>query len=242
MSPKIVEDLAPTGVLRAAINLSNFLLVTGRNDEGEPAGVSPDMAQEVARRLGVELKMVEYKTPGEIADDAGNNAWDIANIGSEPQRAEKIDFTSAYCEIQATYLVSADSSLESIDQVDRPGIRIAVSARSAYDLWLDRNIREAELVRAQGLDASYELFVSKKLDALAGLRPKLMQEVEKLEGARILPGQFTAVQQSIGCAKNRESGAFFLREFVEEAKASGLVAELIEKHGVTGRLSVAPPA
>ena len=242
MSPKIVEDLAPTGVLRTAINLSNFLLVTGRNDEGEPAGVSPDMAQEVARRLGVELKMVEYKTPGEIADDAGNNVWDIANIGAEPQRAEKIDFTSAYCEIQATFLIPANSSLESIDQVDRPGIRIAVSARSAYDLWLDRNIREAELVRAQGLDASYELFVSKKLDALAGLRPKLMQEVEKLEGARILPGQFTAVQQSIGCNKNRESGAVFLREFVEEAKASGLVAELIEKHGVTGRLSVAPPA
>ena len=241
MSPKIIEDLAPTGVLRAAINLSNFLLVTGRNDEGKPAGVSPDMAQEVARRLGVKLKMIEYKTPGEIADDAGNNAWDIANIGAEPQRAEKINFTSAYCEIQATYLVPVDSTLESINQVDRPGIRIAVSARSAYDLWLDRNIREAELVRAQGLDASYELFVSKKLDALAGLRPKLMQEMEKLEGARILPGQFTAVQQSIGCNKNRKSGAAFLREFVEEANASGLVAKLIEKHGVTGRLSVASP-
>ena len=239
MSPKIVEELAPTGVLRAAINLSNFLLVTGRNVQGGPTGVSPDIAQEVATRLGVELKMIEYKSPGEIADDAGNNAWDIANIGAEPQRAEKIDFTNAYSEIQATYLVPENSSLKSIDQVDQPGIRIAVSARSAYDLWLERNIRKAELIRAQGLDASFNLFVAEKLDALAGLRPKLIQEVEKVEGSRILPGQFTSVQQCIGCNKNLDSAAVFLQEFVDEAKTSGMVAQLIKKHHVSGRLSVA---
>ena len=112
MSPKIIEQLAPKGVLRVAINLSNFLLVTDRSAEGNPAGVSPDMAAEVARRLGVGIEYVEYKTPGEIADDAGKDAWDIANIGAEPQRAEKIDFTRAYCEIQATYLVHPGSSLK----------------------------------------------------------------------------------------------------------------------------------
>ena len=117
------------------------------------------------------IEYVEYKTPGEIADDAGKDAWDIANIGAEPQRAEKIDFTRAYCEIQATYLVPPGSSLKSIEEVDQSGVRIAVSERSAYDLWLSRNIQSAELVRAKGLDASYELFVNEKLDALAGLDP-----------------------------------------------------------------------
>ena len=148
----------------------------------------------------------------------------------------------AYCEIQATYLVPPGSSLKSIEDVDRSGVRIAVSERSAYDLWLSRNIQSAELVRAKGLDASYDLFVSEKLDALAGLRPKLMEENEKMAGSTILPGQFTAVQQSIGCGKNREEGLAFLVEFVEETKTSGFVADLIEKHGVVGRLSVAPPA
>ena len=242
MSPKIIEQLAPKGVLRVAINLSNFLLVTDRSAEGNPAGVSPDMAAEVARRLGVGIEYVEYKTPGEIADDAGKDAWDIANIGAEPQRAEKIDFTGAYCEIQATYLVPPGSSLKSIEEVDQSGVRIAVSERSAYDLWLSRNIQSAELVRAKGLDASYELFVNEKLDALAGLRPKLMEENEKMAGSTILPGQFTAVRQSIGCGKNCEEGLAFLVEFVEETKTSGFVADLIEKHGVVGRLSVAPAA
>ena len=121
-------------------------------------------------------------------------------------------------------------------------MRIAVSERSAYDLWLSRNIHFAELVRAKGLDASYELFVNEKLDALAGLRPKLMEENKKMAGSTILSGQFTAVQQSIGCGKNREEGLAFLVAFVEETNTSGFVADLIEKHGVVGRLSVAPPA
>jgi len=242
MSPEIVKDLAPSGTLRAASNMSNFLLVTGRTTNGDPDGVAPDMASELARRLGVGVELLPYASPGEIADDAGTGAWDIGNIGAEPKRAEKIDFTAAYCEIQATYLVPAGSPFESIEDVDRPGTRIAVSARSAYDLWLERNIKHAELVRSSGIDASFELFVSEGLDALAGLRPRLTADVENLPGARILEGQFAAVQQAIGCTRGRDAGAAFLREFVEETKASGFVAALIEKHGVTGRLSVAPPA
>jgi polar amino acid transport system substrate-binding protein len=240
MSPEIVKDLAPHGVLRVAINMSNFLLVTGRNQDGEPTGVSPDLASELARRLGVDLRFLEYKTPGEIADDAATDCWDIANIGAEPKRAEKIDFTPAYCEIQATYLVPVGSSLNTIEQIDRPGVRIAVSARSAYDLWLERNIKYAELIRAQGLDASFELFVNEKLDALAGLRPKLVSDLEKIPGARILEGQFTAVQQAIGCTKGKVAGAAYLKAFVEETKRSGFVAQLINKHAVINRLTVAP--
>ena len=242
MSPEVVKDLAPTGVLRAAINMSNFLLVTGRAENGDPDGVSPDMARELANRLGVELKLMQYKTPGEVADDAGTGTWDIGNIGAEPQRAEKIDFTAAYAEIQATYMVPAGSPLQNMEDVDKAGIRIAVSARSAYDLWLERNIKHAELVRTQGLDASFELFVNDKLEALAGLRPRLITDIEKLPGARILDGQFTAVQQAMGCTRGLEAGAVYLKAFVEELKASGFVAASIEKHGTTGRLSVAPPA
>ncbi len=240
MSQEVVSQLAPTGVLRAGINLSNFLLVTGRSATGDPEGVAPDMAREIANRLGVPIKYVPFKTPGELADAAATNTWDIGLIGAEPQRAEKIAFTAAYCEIEATYLVPAGSPLKAIADVDKPGIRIAVTGRSAYGLWLDRNIRHAQLVKTDTLDSSYDKFVADKLDALAGLRPRLISDVKKLPGARILDGQFSAVQQAVGTERKNEAAAAFLRTFVEEAKASGLVARLIERHKVVG-LSVAPP-
>lgn len=240
MSENIAEQLAPTGVLRAGINMSNFLLVTGRTESGDPDGVSPDMARALAERLGVPVKMVPFPTPGELADAAADDVWDIGNIGAEPQRAEKIAFTLAYSEIEATYMVPPGSPIRSIGEVDRPGIRIAVSARSAYELWLSRNIKHAELVLAQGLGAAFQLFVDEGLDALAGLRPGLIGDVEKLPGARILGGQFSAVQQAIGVPRSRpESAAAFVAAFVEEAKTSGLVASLIARHGVEGRLMVA---
>ena len=242
MSQSVISELAPHGVLRAAINMGNFLLVTGRTPSGDPAGVSPDMARAIADRLGVPVQYVPYARPGELADDAGKDKWDIGNIGAEPARAEKIAFTAAYAEIEATYLVPAGSPLHSIADVDRPGVRIAVTARSAYDLWLERNIKHAALLRANGGPATLEMFINDKLDALAGLRPGLIGDVEKLPGARILDGQFTAVQQAVGTARANAAGAAFLSAFVEEAKASGLVASFIAKHGVTGRLSVAPPA
>lgn len=242
MLEKVRAELAPTGVLRAGINMSNFLLVTSTAPNGDPVGVSPDMAREVAKRLGVPLKLVPFKTPGELADAAVEDVWDIGNIGAEPERAKTITFSPAYVEIEATYLVPAGSPIQSIDEVDRDGVRIAVSARSAYGLWLSANIKHAQLVTAQGLDASFNLFVEQKLDALAGLRPRLVEDVKKLPGARILEGKFTAVQQAIGAKPDRKAAAVFLRDFVEEVKANGFVASLIEKHGVSGKLTVAPPA
>lgn len=241
MSPEILKQLAPAGTLRAGINLGNFLLVTGKSPSGDPEGVAPDMARAIAERLGVKLKLVPLKTPGELADAAGGDVWDIVLIGAEPARAEKIAFSPAYAEIEATYLVPAGSKLRTIAEVDRPGIRIAVSARSAYDLWLVRNIRQAQLVHAEGIDAAFKLFVNDKLEALASLRPRLLTDVVKLPGARILDGRFTAVQQAVGTAKSNLAAAAFLRGFVEEAKASGFVAGLIARHHVAG-LSVAPAA
>ena len=242
MPEQVRAELAPTGVLRAGINLSNFLLVTGKTPQGDPEGVSPDMARAVADRLGVPIEYALFDTPGELADAAVEDIWDIGNIGAEPERAKTIAFTAAYAEIEATYLVPAGSSIQSVDAVDREGVRIGVYGRSAYGLWLSDNIEHAELVEAEGVDASFDLFVERGLEALAGLRPRLVTDVERLPGARILEGQFTAVQQAIGTKPDREVAAAFLRDFVEEAKTSGLVADLIEKHGVAGQLTVAPLA
>ncbi|MDB5415631.1 MAG: amino acid transporter substrate-binding protein [Rubritepida sp.] len=241
MTPEILSQLAPTGVLRAGINLSNFLLVNGRSPDGGPTGVSPSMAKAIADRLGVPVQYVTFANPGLAGDAVGTNAWDIVNIGAEPQRAEKITFTAAYAEIECTYLVPAGSPITSIAQVDQPGIRIAVSARAAYDLWLERNIHRATLIRSQGLDATVQMFAEQKLEVLAGLRPRLITDAEFFPGSRILEGNFMAVQQAVGTALANTAGAAFLRDFVEEAKASGLVASFIAEHQVRG-LSVAPAA
>jgi polar amino acid transport system substrate-binding protein len=241
MNDKAKAELAPTGVLRAGINLSNFLLVTGRAANGNPEGVSPDMAHAIADRLGVPVQYVPFKTPGELADQVDNNVWDIGNIGAEPQRAQKIFFTAAYCEIEATYMVPVGSPIKSIAEVDKKGVRIAVSARSAYCLWLENNIKNATLVQVSGLDAAYDKFVADKFEVLAGLRPGLLKDMEKAPGMKILDGKFSAVQQAVGTPRKNSAGAQFLAEFVEEAKKSGLVASFIAKHKVKG-LSVAPPA
>jgi polar amino acid transport system substrate-binding protein len=241
MSDKARAELAPTGVLRAGINLSNFLLVTGRSANAEPEGVSPDMARELAKSLGVPVHFVNFKSPGELADQAGKNIWDIGNIGAEPQRAAVMTFSAAYVEIEATYMVPPGSPITSIDQVDKKGVKVVTSARSAYGLWLENNIKNAELIQIAGLDGAFNKFRDDKIDVLAGLRPGLLKDIEKMPGATILPGKFSAVQQAIGCNKPAAEGARYIAEFVENAKKSGLVASLIEKHKVKG-LSVAPLA
>jgi len=239
MSPEVLSQLAPTGVLRAGINMSNFLLVTGRDAAGDPDGVSPGLARAIAERLGVPVRYMPYPRPGELADAVGD--WDIGLIGAEPQRAEKIAFTAAYAEIEATYLVRGESPITTIEQVDQPGVRIAVTARAAYDLWLERNIHQAKLWRAESLDGAFALFQEQRLEALAGLRPRLLADAAALPGARILEGRFMVVQQAIGTARGNTAAAAWLHAFVEEAKASGLVARLIERHQVQG-LSVAGQA
>ena len=241
MTDTAKAELAPTGVLRAGINLSNFLLVTGRSADGMPQGVAPDMAAAIAQKLGVPVSYVPFKTPGELGDQAGKNVWDIGLIGAEPQRAQTIAFSAAYVEIEATYMVPPGSTIQSIGEVDRKGVRISVSARSAYGLWLENNIKNATLVPIAGLDAAFNQFRDQKHEVLAGLRPGLLKDIEKMPGARILPGKFSAVQQAVGTAKANTGGAAWLAAFVEEAKKSGLVGRLIEKHKVKG-LSVAPPA
>ena len=241
--------LAPSGTLRTGLNYGNFLLITGDDPDGRPRGIAPDLAREIARRLGVPVDFVRFQQAGPLADGARENAWDIAFLGNEPQRAEEIVFSPPYLEIPVTYLVPAGSPVHSLADVDREGIRIAVSGKSAYDLFLTRTLKRATLVRAEGIEASIRLFVDRKLDALACLKPRLVAAADVLPGSRVLDGQVTGVQQSIGTPRRRTSGtrpatappggtrdagAAFLRDFVAEAKATGLVARLIEAHGVRG--------
>ena len=239
MDNKIQKELSSNGILRAAINMSNFLLVTDKTKDGTPIGVSPDMAQELADKLNLQLKLIPYTTPGEIADDAENDKWDICNIGAEPQRAEKINFSAAYAEIQATYIVQSNSKINNILDVDKIGNKICVASRTAYALWLERNIQNAELIQVEGVDSSFDVFLNGNLDALAGLRPALIDDVKKISGAKILEGQFMSVQQAIGTSIQNIHSAIYIAEFVEEMKRSGFVQKLIDKHNVNGRLSVA---
>jgi len=236
---KVKQELSSNEYLRAAINMSNFLLVTDKDKNGTPIGISPDMALELAKRLDLKLELIPYPSPGEIADDAGNNKWDICNIGAEPQRAEKINFSSAYAEIQATYLIQPGSTIKSLEEVDLKGNRISVADRTAYGLWLERNIKNAELITVDGVGESVKIFIEDNLDALAGLRPQLIDTVKEIKDSTLLDGYFMSVQQAIGTSKNNTNATKYIAQFVEEMKSNGYVKQLIEKHKVEGKLSVA---
>jgi polar amino acid transport system substrate-binding protein len=236
MTQDAISELTESDTLRVGINLGNILLVTGKSANGDPEGVAPDMAGALAKRLGVAVKYVTFATPGEVADAIERDEWDIGLIAVEPKRAEKIAFCNAYVEIEATYLVPENSPLQSIEDVDQPGVRIAVSDRAAYDLYLSRTLKHGELHRAPGLPGAFKLFVDEKLDALAGLVPALKGNAENLPGSRLIEGRYTSVQQAIGTKPENTALKAEAEAFIAESLASGFVAELLEKHGVTGKL------
>jgi len=194
----------------------------------------------------VTLELVPYPNPGALADSSGDGAWDVGLIGAEPARAKVIGFSRPYAEIEATYLVPPGSTLFSAASVDAAGVRIATSRRSAYELWLSANIKNAEVVLTDepGPERSWELFLEKKLDALSGLRPWLDTKAKERPAYTVLPDRFTSIQQAIGVPRAGDAAACdaavaFLDEFVATAKSSGLVARLLAKHGVAEKLSVA---
>lgn len=233
-------ELTTTGKLRAGINFQNQLLTTlGTN--GEQGGVAVEFARELARRLDVPLEIISYKSAGALADSVSAGAWEISVLGDEPERAKVIAFATPLTEIEATYLVPAGSQIRSVGEVDRPGVRIVSPAKSAFDLYLARTIEKAQLVQIEGTKAAREHFVREKLDALAGLRPGLLEIAPTLPGSRILDGNFTVVRHTVGTPRGRDAAAAYLRDLVEDVKASGLVAQWIKKSGVKG-LSVAPAA
>jgi len=241
ITPAVRTDLAPAGALRVGINYGNFILATRDAATGESRGVAIDLSRELAGRLGVRVEIVAYDSVAVMVEAAPTGAWDIAFLGSDPAREKLIDFTAAYLEIEATYLVPSGSALRTVADVDRPGVRVAAPSKANYELFLNRALRRAQLVSTQGGEAAFELLKSGKVDALAGLKQALIGLADKLPGSRMLDGRFMAVQQSIGVPKGRAAGLAYLRGLVEEAKASGLVARAITATGARG-VSVAPKA
>jgi polar amino acid transport system substrate-binding protein len=233
------KELAPSGTLRVGLNYGNFLLVLKDAPDGSPRGIAPDLGRELGKRLGVPVEFVKFQQAGQLADGVRDGKCDVGFLGAEPQRANEIAFTKAYLEIPVTFLVPEGSNIRSISDVDREGVRIAVSARSAYDLYLSRTLKHAKLLRAEGIDASYDLFINERLDVLAGLKPRLVSDADTLAGSRVLDGQVTGVQQAVGTKKTKSAAAKYLVDFVDDIKGSGLVAKTIEKHGVRG-VTVAP--
>lgn len=227
-------EIAPTGTLRIGLNMSNFLLTRMDAATGKPAGVAHDLAVELARRLALPASMRPYPNPGAVADAASKNEWDVCFLAVEPERANAIDFSAAYVEIDATYLVPPGSRLRFADEVDRESIRIIAPDRAAYELYLTRTLQHASLTREPGADASFRRFVDEKFDALAGLRPRLNSDRAKLPGSRILEGRFTAVQQAAGVPKGRPSAAKYVRDFIEDVRASDLVAKTIADNEIDG--------
>lgn len=241
VSAALRSEFAPTGTLRVGLNMSNFLLTRTDAATGQPRGVAHDLGLELGRRLGLPVQFVPHPNPGALADAAGKNIWDVGFLGAEPLRANEIDFTPAYVEIDSTYLVPAGSTLKHADEVDRKGVRIIVPEKAAYELFLSRTIRNAELLKDKGADLCFRRFVEEKLDALAGLKPRLIADQAKLPGSRIVEGRFTAVQQAAGVPKGRPAAAKYLAAYIEDAKASGLVARAIADNQVVG-LTIAAAA
>ena len=230
----ILAELAPTGKLRVAINLANFLLTKSNPTTGQHGGVAVELGTELGRRLGVEVQIIAYPSPGALADAASSGVWDVGFLGAEPQRATEIDFTAPYVEIEATYLVPPGSPLKTVADVDSPGQRIGVMAKSAYDLYLTRSLKHAKLIHEDSLDRAFRRYVDDRLEALAGLRPALLADRQKQLGSRVLEGNFTSVKQAAGTPKGRPAGAGYLREFIEDVKQSGLVWRAVESNGIQG--------
>src|SRR4051812_21256654 len=233
VTPALRDELAPTGTLRVALNLSNNLLVSSAPADGEPTGIAPDIGRELARRFEVPVAFVRYPGPGDLVDAVSNGVWDIGLIGADPLRASEIAFTPAYLEIEATYLVPADSPIQRVEEVDQPGKRIAVAEKTAYDMYLRGALKHATLHHGKGRDATYQMFQAEKMDALAGLKPQFLDDQAKHPGTRILDGRFTAVQQAIGTPIQRTAALAYLKQLVQELRA-GLLADLIAKHSVRG--------
>lgn len=240
MPHPLASTLAPTGVLRAAINLGNPILAHTDPATGAPGGVSVDLAAAFAQRLGVPLELLVVPAAGQSVEAVAQERADIGFFAVDPVRGAGIGFTAPYVLIEGCYLVRDDSPLATNDEVDRPGTRVVVGAGSAYDLHLTRTLKHATIVRAPTSPTVVDVFVAQRLDVAAGVKQQLQADAQRLPGHRLLPGRFMVIAQAMGLPKGRgETARSALADFVEAMKASGFVARALERHGVEGA-SVAP--
>ena len=242
VTPAVLADLVPTGKLRAGINYGNGVLAEPDPATGQPKGIAVNIARELGRRLGVPVELVAHKQARLLVEAGARNAWDVGFVAIEPEREQAIDFTAPYLEIEGVYLVREASPLKSIADVDQPGVTIAAVEKSNYDLFLTRTIKQAALVRHSSTIGSADLFVDGKVQVLAGVKQRVLDAQKRVPGSRLIPGRFMAIRQAAGTPKGRgEAGRAYLRDFVEDIKASGFVGREIELAG-GGDVSVAPLA
>jgi polar amino acid transport system substrate-binding protein len=234
-----VKDLAPTGKLRAAINLSNIVLAQHGDAGGDPKGVTPDLARELAKRLNVPVELIKFDAAGKVFEAAKTDQWDVAFLAIEPVRAAEIAFTAPYVIIQGTYLVPKDSPLKTLADMDRDGVRVGVNKGSAYDLFLTRTLKNAKLVReVSGPDA----FIAQKLEAAAGVKQAMQLWAKDRNDVRHIEQPFMQINQAMGTPQSRgDAGKKYLKTFIEEMKASGFVAKALERSGQADA-TVAPAA
>jgi len=236
----VVAALAPIGKLRAAINFGNPVLAQKDAATGEAKGVSVDLARELARRLGVPLEVVPFDAAGKVTDSATKGVWDIGFVAIDPLRAKDIAFTGPYVVIEGGYMVKKESPLKSVDEFDRKGLRIAVGNKSAYDLYLTRTIKNAELVRVPTSAGAMDEFQSRNLDAAAGVKQAMVRYADKNPAVRMIPGQFMVIEQAMAIPRGPGEAALgYVKAYVEEQKASGFVARGLQRSGQTDA-AVAP--
>jgi polar amino acid transport system substrate-binding protein len=240
VSPAVVRAFTPTGRLRASINLGNPVLAGRDAGSGAAKGVSVDLARRFAQRLGVEVELVVFETAGESVDAITRDEADIGFFAIDPKRGEGIHFTPPYLLIEGCYLVREESPLRSNEEVDRTGTRIVVGRGSAYDLFLSRELKQAQVVHAPSSQAVLQHFLDTGAEVAAGVKQQLEKDAAPIGGLRLLPGRFMVIRQAMGCPRSRgDAAAAELAGFVEEMKASGFVAQALAAHGIQGA-SVAP--
>jgi polar amino acid transport system substrate-binding protein len=237
--PRALAELGPTGRLRAAINFGNPILAS-RQADGTASGVSVDLAREAARRLGLEADLVLFNSAGAVVEAVKAGRVDLAFVAIDPVRAADLDYTAPYVIIEGAYLVREPSPLRRNDEVDRAGTRIAVGRGSAYDLFLQRELKAATLVRAASSPAVTDLFIEQALDVAAGVRQQLEADARRVGGVRLLPGRFMVIEQALGMPKGRPAAQAWLSRFIEEMKSTGFLADALRRHGIEGA-AVAPP-
>ena len=239
-SARVVEELAPTGRLRATINFGNPVLAQRDPATGEPRGVSVDLARELGRRLGVPVDLVTFEAAGKAFAALQSGSCDVGFLANDPARAAELAFTAPYVLIEGTYVVPDASPLREVGDVDRDGVRIAAGKNAAYDLYLSRTLKNARLVYAPTSQAALELFLSDGLEAGAGVRQPLDAFAKGHPGLRVMDGRFMAIEQAMATGRDRSAAAGYLQTFIEEVKASGFVAAALSGSGQDA--TVAPPA
>lgn len=238
-SPRLLEELTPHGILRAAINLGNPVIAQRDAASGEPAGVSVDLARELGTRLGVEIRLIVYDGAGKVVDAAAQDAWDVAFLAIDPGRATRILYTAPYVLIEGTYMVPAASRFHTPEELDRPGVRIAVGRGAAYDLFLSRALKAATITRCDTSRAALDFFRQNGLEAAAGVRQTLEAYAAEHADLSVLDGHFTAIRQAVAVPAGREDTRRYVHRFVDEMKTSGFIHRALQKSGQ--RATEVPP-